>query len=295
MSGIHWSKMSPHSQLQCQGIVPRTLGRTNRMKLPTAGYLTRVWNWFAATTVRFATSHFARISGEPDAFGRRFWFGLAAMAGLTGAVYWGLNTFWQTNWLAAEDGLSEWGTVGSYLAGVPLAAFISVRLWRSGHPRIAFLYGAIAVALLTAVLEEISWGQRVFDWATPAALAEVNFQDETTVHNIPIFDRAANGAFALASLLGLVGIAGRIALHRRGLVTTMDLLLPPVLLAAPLLMILALTGIGEPFRDLMELVGLRPVGGETAEVLSGVCVVVFLLAIIRGTLLSSTGGPANSR
>ena len=262
--------------------------------MPMVDLLTRFWDRFAGAAERLAASRFAAVPRAPARFGPLQLLGLAVMAGLTGALYWGLNTYWETNWLAAEDGLSEWGTVGMYLVGLPLAAFISLRLWRSGHRRMALFYCAIAVVLLTAVLEEISWGQRVFDWETPEALAEVNFQDETTVHNIPIFDRAVNGAFALASLLGLVGIAARIALHRRGVVTTLDLLLPPVLLAAPFFMILALTGIGEPFRDLMGLLGLRPVGGETAEVLSGVCVVVFLMAVIRGPLPLSTGGSADS-
>ena len=32
--------------------------------------------------------------------------------------------------------------------------------------------------------EEISWGQRMFNWSTPDALKEVNIQDETNIHNI---------------------------------------------------------------------------------------------------------------
>ena len=218
---------------------------------------------------------------RPDRFGKSLWLVLGVMAAATGIVYWVLNTYWETQWLAAEDGLSEWATVVMYLAGVLLAAHISLSIRRSRHPRISLLHGAFALVLVVAVLEEVSWGQRIFGWTTPKSLAEVNFQDETTVHNIQGFDVVSSGAFALVSLLGLVGICLRVLLHRQGVVTTLDLGLPPVALAPPLLLIFLLFGVGEPFRRLMEQAGLRPVGGETAEVLSAVCVVVFLAASLR--------------
>lgn len=36
--------------------------------------------------------------------------------------------------------------------------------------------------------EEISWGQRIFNVQTPAALAEINVQGETNIHNIGLFE-----------------------------------------------------------------------------------------------------------
>jgi hypothetical protein len=33
-------------------------------------------------------------------------------------------------------------------------------------------------------MEEISWGQRIFGWNTPDALSAINYQNETTIHNI---------------------------------------------------------------------------------------------------------------
>ena len=35
--------------------------------------------------------------------------------------------------------------------------------------------------------EEISWGQRIFGWATPESFGELNAQNETNLHNIWIF------------------------------------------------------------------------------------------------------------
>ena len=245
---------------------------------------------------RLVASRFAPVPMRPDGFGKGLWLALGVMTAATGILYWVLNTYWETNWLAAEDGLSEWATVVMYLMGVLLAARVSLSVRRSRHHRMSLLYGAFAVVLVIAVLEEISWGQRMFGWTTPESLAEVNFQDETTVHNIQGFDVVSSGAFALVSLLGLVGICLRVLLHRQGVVTTLDLWLPPVALTPPLLLITLLFGVGEPFRRLMEQAGLRPVGGETAEVLSAICVVVFLVASLRiARALKSPGRPRETR
>ena len=43
---------------------------------------------------------------------------------------------------------------------------------------------AWAGALLFAMAEEISWGQRILGFETPQALKDANFQDEFTLHNI---------------------------------------------------------------------------------------------------------------
>ncbi len=45
-------------------------------------------------------------------------------------------------------------------------------------------YLALALLFLFGAGEEISWGQRIFGFATPESLAEINKQDEITIHNI---------------------------------------------------------------------------------------------------------------
>lgn len=45
----------------------------------------------------------------------------------------------------------------------------------------------LAIVFFFGFGEEISWGQRIFDWNTPEALAEVNAQDETNIHNLQFF------------------------------------------------------------------------------------------------------------
>ena len=52
-----------------------------------------------------------------------------------------------------------------------------------GHPGLL----ALACVLLLACLEEISWGQRLFGIRTPDAIARVNRQRETNLHNLEFF------------------------------------------------------------------------------------------------------------
>ena len=83
-----------------------------------------------------------------------------------------------------EDGFIEWTTAIVLFAGfcVGVRRFVVARHrfdWRGK----AVLIMVAAVCLFGAG-EEISWGQRVFDIATPAALAERNAQRELNLHNL---------------------------------------------------------------------------------------------------------------
>jgi hypothetical protein len=86
-------------------------------------------------------------------------------------------------WLMAEDGVLEWLQFLLILA-TSLAYFaLAARLWRRQR-RWALLSLAAALGAFFVAGEEIAWGQRVFGWGTPAALEAVNYQQETTLHNI---------------------------------------------------------------------------------------------------------------
>lgn len=93
--------------------------------------------------------------------------------------------------LVEEDGLVEWlGAIGLF-AGAALFLAAAATAYRR-RPEWMSPLGVLALLGLGAVLlflagEEISWGQRLFDWGTPSALAEANAQDETTLHNLNLF------------------------------------------------------------------------------------------------------------
>lgn len=87
-------------------------------------------------------------------------------------------------WFTQEDGFSENLQVVFWLMTFFLCFFISRQEWRSGDRLIAVLYGVLSLAVFFLIGEEISWGQRIFGWATSEDFAAINKQHETNIHNI---------------------------------------------------------------------------------------------------------------
>ena len=77
--------------------------------------------------------------------------------------------------LGTEDSLLEWGTFGC-------AMLASILFLISGILRTRFAY-LLSIAWLIFALEEISWGQRVFNIESPSFFKEYNYQQETNIHN----------------------------------------------------------------------------------------------------------------
>ena len=77
-------------------------------------------------------------------------------------------------WQAASD----WGTFKDRLAGRALAALLFI-----------------------AAMEEMSWGQMIFNWGTPELLGSLNRQQETNMHNLAVFHDSTWTAFAVVFTL----------------------------------------------------------------------------------------------
>jgi hypothetical protein len=126
-------------------------------------------------------------------------------------------------WLLREDHVIEWSQFAFLLTAALFAAVAAARLTRRRRLLLATLLVLVAVVGLGMAGEEISWGQRVFGWATPHTLAAANAQGETSLHNLdnglPI---AADLLSVLVELLmgagglvlGLLTRPARSALHR---------------------------------------------------------------------------------
>ncbi|MBC7986510.1 MAG: hypothetical protein H7X93_07550 [Sphingomonadaceae bacterium] len=90
---------------------------------------------------------------------------------------------------AREDFLLEWGSALLLFVAAGLFLADLWRRWRApGHRSAAALLGLALVAGFAGLffvmgMEEISWMQRVFGFATPGALAEANWQGEFNLHN----------------------------------------------------------------------------------------------------------------
>jgi hypothetical protein len=67
-------------------------------------------------------------------------------------------------------------------------------------------YGAFAILLFVVAMEEISWGQRLIGFETPAALRAINGQGETTLHNIGMLQGRSEWIRLAFGLTGLVAI-----------------------------------------------------------------------------------------
>lgn len=85
-------------------------------------------------------------------------------------------------WLAPEASFFEHGTVIILLPGIA-AGFYA--FFRGRFPRRWLRWWILCwtLACIYFAGEECSWGQHYFGWGTPEALAAINKQDETNLHN----------------------------------------------------------------------------------------------------------------
>lgn len=93
-------------------------------------------------------------------------------------------------WLCREDGVIE--NLGALFFIITSGLFFSayIHSFGSGNNSVFFhrnrniFYLLLGILFLICFGEEISWGQRIFNWETPALLSEINSQRETNLHNI---------------------------------------------------------------------------------------------------------------
>lgn len=92
----------------------------------------------------------------------------------------GQRVFYGTS-LYCEDGFLE--TATAVLALITAGWLLVLSISRRDGVHRAFLF-SVSFAFFLFGMEEISWGQRLWGWATPEAWASVNFQQETNFHNL---------------------------------------------------------------------------------------------------------------
>lgn len=126
--------------------------------------------------------------------------------------------------MSREDGVLEYAQFALYL----LAALYAFRAYRTiGSP----LFLLLAAVLFFTAGEEISWGQRLLGIATPSSLTSVNVQNETTIHNLRVFQELLPVGYIAVGLYGAFSrlIAEKVfRLKRKMLIYT-----PPYVLFLP--------------------------------------------------------------
>ena len=105
---------------------------------------------------------------------------------------------WNYEILTREDSVVEYLTAALFLLTGVLLFFTAAAersLWRRG------VYALGGIVLVFAAGEEISWGQRIFGFATPDLLIGVNYQNEFNVHNIFILHGRFEEIYQFGALL----------------------------------------------------------------------------------------------
>lgn len=102
-----------------------------------------------------------------------------------------------------EDFLVEYLTTALFLCGGGIALCGALRARRRQLPHLTTVsFILLAFGLAFVGMEEISWGQRIFGWSTPEAFAELNWQRETSLHNLAT-DVAQKMAFGASLVFGV--------------------------------------------------------------------------------------------
>src|SRR5215216_4565919 len=86
--------------------------------------------------------------------------------------------------LVDEDHLIENLEFCFYFLAFVVALFVGVRFFRARRSLLGLLYFILAFALFFIAMEEISWGQRIFNIPVPEFFQENNYQEEITLHNL---------------------------------------------------------------------------------------------------------------
>jgi hypothetical protein len=131
-----------------------------------------------------------RLTSPNDLTDRQFSIALfwsSFIAGLILVGLWFLQGIVGLNLLHMEDGPLETLTAILFIVSsfLTFRAAMLHRRQSADHRKVVavFLVG-IAIVFLFFGLEEISWGQRLFGWSTPAVLERINDQRELNVHNL---------------------------------------------------------------------------------------------------------------
>ncbi len=216
----------------------------------TTGTLVR--DAFIAASVALIVWAFPAATSPPALSGRQRQVVLSAAAFVAAStVLWLVRpkTFQD---LAIEDGVIEWIETLLIFGTAVSLQIAAVRWKRTGCNHLFVLAQLGAIGFFVYAGEEVSWGQRIFDFESTGAFATVNDQGETNLHNFLTVESDIALAMASAFLLGIIpmlwhraGLAERLSSSR---LTELSPLLPEAWLA--MLMLLS-ASFNQPYWDVI--------------------------------------------
>ena len=147
----------------------------------------------------------------------------------------------------AEGSVVEWLSFLFLLAAGVLFLLTARGEWRPRSRGVGVAFLLLGILSLGIAMEEMSWGQTIFNWGTPEIFNETNVQHETNLHNLAPFNDFIWIATAVVFSLITLAIPIRMLLSqasRLRLGSIADALLPsPVLLGYFLLAALLYIGV----------------------------------------------------
>jgi len=104
--------------------------------------------------------------------------------------------------LIQEDSVIEYMQAVFYLISSIIAFLVSIKFLRNKMTLNGVLYSILAIGLLFIFLEEVSWGQRIFNIANPAYFKQHNVQNEISLHNLKVVQRKLHKIYILIGAYG---------------------------------------------------------------------------------------------
>ena len=104
--------------------------------------------------------------------------------------------------LIQEDSSMEYAQALFYFLSSMLSCLISAVSLKNKLALHGILYGVLTIGLLFISLEEISWGQRVFDIENPAYFEQHNVQNEVSFHNLDTVQPLLHNIYILLGAYG---------------------------------------------------------------------------------------------
>jgi hypothetical protein len=195
-------------------------------------------------------------------------------------------------YLHTEHGAIEWGTALAFFGAACIAARLTWRTRKLAPASFRALYGLFAVAGLLVAFEEISYGQKVFKWNSPAWFAQHNFKSETNLHNM--FGNKPSNFLRLVATIGCPLFCGALPLwlHLRGFTPRTNARLFYLLPQLELATISALTILLSIFNKIPSIRGMATWSGhlgELKELYWGVAAVGYAVIISRRLSSDSSG------
>ncbi|EJF08030.1 pectate lyase [Pontibacter sp. BAB1700] len=98
----------------------------------------------------------------------------------------------------------------SYFTTISFAtsAYISFKIAQiieNKSHKLRLVFSLLSIVFLIIALEEISWGQRIFNLETPDNIKAINVQDELNLHNIRLFHSITMDIYILIGISGMMG------------------------------------------------------------------------------------------